>query len=968
MVAKETIRNFFVRRFYGSKPRPLIFIVVFSISGSLALIFIRAAVPSSPIEPETRTVTGNVSVINDSGASNGKAIRFTTTPNQSLTRIRAAFYYPWFSEAWNQQGFNPFTNYTPSLGYYSSTDAAVISSHVDELIYAGMNSAIYSWWGQGSKEDTRFTSYLNATGSRALKWAVYYECEGNTSGGTCGSVGGPAPGVASIQSDLSYIRTKYASDPHYMYFSNKPVVFVYGDGSDSCTTATNWKTANTNLGSPFFIVLKVFGGYAGCADQPDNWHQYGPASAQDVQAGHSIAISPGYWKKGCQPINGGSCTQGGTQPYLARDLTRWQQNVTNLKNSTLPIQLVTTFNEWGEGSIIESANEWSSASGHGSYIDILHNTLASTPDTQAPTAPTNLTAMAVSVSQVNLSWMASTDNVGVAQYEILRNDSVINTVSPTNSASDTTVAANTAYTYTVLAKDAAGNRSPNSNSATVTTPDASTCTTAPTAPTNLVTSAPPSGSSVNVSWNASVPGQNCTLGSYLIFRSVSGGGSSLAATVPSTNLSWVDTGVTYGTTYIYYLVAQDTNSPPHQSPSSSSLSITTPTCIDAVVPNNPPGLVYASTTSSVTLTWQAANDAGACGVAGYRVYQVVSGSDVEIANVLAGQSLTVTRAGLTAGTDYTFRVKAYDSSSPVNMSTPSSISATTQTGGAGIVIAIAGDIQKPRSDLHYALDTVNVIKNQINPAYILGLGDMQYESGSISDFQNYYSRTYGQAGVGSKVYPTPGNHDYATSGATGYYSYFNAGNNTINGNTVAGPANSGYYAFNVGTNWRVYSMNSETAGSTATIQNNFLINDITSNAKACSIMFYHKPYYDYGTTHDGDGDSTLPWLKSFYDRNGDVVLTGHEHNYQRFKMTNPYTNVEDTARGLRSWVVGTGGADNLYGGFGSTLHGADSLIVASNGSSAWGVLKMVLHDNNYDWEFLPINTGGYTDSGSGQCH
>ena len=108
------------------------------------------------------------------------------------------------------------------------------------------------------------------------------------------------------------------------------------------------------------MVLKVFAGYRTCATQPQNWHQYAPEVAADHQAGYSYSISPGFWQKG-QAVR------------LGRDLARWEQNVRDMVASRAPWQVVTTFNEWGEGTAVESAVEWESPSGYGAYLDALHN-------------------------------------------------------------------------------------------------------------------------------------------------------------------------------------------------------------------------------------------------------------------------------------------------------------------------------------------------------------------------------------------------------------------------------------------------------------------------------------------------------------------------------------------------------------------------------------------------------------------
>jgi hypothetical protein len=120
--------------------------------------------------------------------------------------------------------------------------------------------------------------------------------------------------------------------------------------------ADRWKQANS-VGA--YIVLKVFLGYRSCASQPDGWHQYAPAVADDNQAPFSFTISPGFWKVG-------------ESQRLARDITRWRQNIYDMIMSNAFFQLITTFNEWGEGTAVENASEWSTASGHGEYLDALH--------------------------------------------------------------------------------------------------------------------------------------------------------------------------------------------------------------------------------------------------------------------------------------------------------------------------------------------------------------------------------------------------------------------------------------------------------------------------------------------------------------------------------------------------------------------------------------------------------------------
>jgi hypothetical protein len=268
---------------------------------------------------------------------------------------RGTFYYSWFPEAWNQGGYNPATQYHPSAGYYSTT--SMLAAHVQSMLYGGFNFAVSTWWGQGSKEDSRFGPLLTAGHGTGLMITPYYEAEGNAISGVSGS---PNPTSAQITSDLNYLAAHYIDDPNYLWISGKPAIFAYGDGTDSCATASRWAAANVAAATHFYVVLKVFSGYATCADQPDNWHQYGPATATDSQGTHSYTVSPGFYKF------------GESSPRLVRDPARWLQEVQTMNCSSAAFRLVTTFNEWGEGTAVESATEWASTSGHGSYLDALH--------------------------------------------------------------------------------------------------------------------------------------------------------------------------------------------------------------------------------------------------------------------------------------------------------------------------------------------------------------------------------------------------------------------------------------------------------------------------------------------------------------------------------------------------------------------------------------------------------------------
>ena len=286
-------------------------------------------------------------------------------PSDSSLPLRAAFYYPWFPEAWTQLNITPYTKYSPTLGYYDSSSPTVIRQQISAMQYGNISAGIASWWGQGTATDARVPTILSATAGTGFKWSLYYEPEGQG-----------LTAVAQIAGDLAYIQTRHASDPSFLHIGGKFVVFVYGDPTDDCTTADRWKQANT-FGA--YVVLKVFPGYTSCASQPESWHQYAPAIASSAQRTYSYSISPGFDKVG-------------EATRLARDLARWQTNVTAMAASSASFQLVTTFDEWGEGTSVESAAEWASASGYGAYLDALHNSPVGASTTPSPTATRTATA------------------------------------------------------------------------------------------------------------------------------------------------------------------------------------------------------------------------------------------------------------------------------------------------------------------------------------------------------------------------------------------------------------------------------------------------------------------------------------------------------------------------------------------------------------------------------------------------
>lgn len=286
----------------------------------------------------------------------GGAIRAFRGPvadtSQPAFPIHASFYYAWYPEGWTRGPAYPYTLYHPTLDFYDADDPHVVRSQVDAMLYAHLDAAIYSWFGEFGVPDTdaRFWRYLAASRTTPLRWAIYYEREGYGD-----------PSIEKIHADLEYVRDRYATQPAYLKVDGRFVVFVYGSAADSCAMADRWHEANAGIGA--YIVLKAFAGYLDCAAQPDGWHQYSAAQAEYEAPPSSFMISPGF-DENSEPA-----------PRLPRALPEWRQSIADMVASAMPWQLVLTFNEWAEGTAVESAREWSSPSGYGAYLDALHDEL-----------------------------------------------------------------------------------------------------------------------------------------------------------------------------------------------------------------------------------------------------------------------------------------------------------------------------------------------------------------------------------------------------------------------------------------------------------------------------------------------------------------------------------------------------------------------------------------------------------------
>ncbi len=303
-----------------------------------------------------------------------------------------------------------------------------------------------------------------------------------------------------------------------------------------------------------------------------------------------------------------------------------------------------------------------------------------------------------------------------------------------------------------------------------------------------------------------------------------------------------------------------------------------------------------------------------------------------------GTAPTATRTPTSTGPTRTPTRTPTSASNPTATPTRTSTLAPTVTSSAGDAVLVgAGDISTCSDNNDEAtaklLDGIS--------GTVFNAGDNAYSSGTLSEYTNCYDPTWGRHKARTKS--SPGNHEYQTSGASGYFQYFN--------NPPA------YYAYNLGA-WRIYSLNSEIDTSASGAQGSWLQSDLSANPKQCVLAYWHRPRWSSGSTHGSASDMQALW-QILYNAGADVVISGHEHNYERFAQMN--ATGATVSQGLREFVVGTGGVGHY--GFASALSSSEV-----RNSSTFGVLKMTLHSGSYDWQFVPIAGSTFTDSGSANCH
>jgi hypothetical protein len=479
-------------------------------------------------------------------------------------------------------------------------------------------------------------------------------------------------------------------------------------------------------------------------------------------------------------------------------------------------------------------------------------------------------------------------------------------------------------------------------------------TVVPNAPVNLT--ATPGNSTVSLSWT---PNSEGDLAGYTVYRStstpVSTGGVPLNSTL-LTVPGYVDTNVINGITYYYAITATDLSA--NVSAPSAEASAT------PGVPNQPPS-VNAGPDQTIALP-------GGATLNGIVTDDAFPGSSLTVAWSLANgppnatvlfsnQTAAVTSVVFPRDGTYTLRLTASDGLAPaVSDDVVVAVSDPTLVGAGDIVPdCTTGQSIADAAATAALLDAI--------PGTVFTLGDNAYQSGSAQQFAQCYDATWGRHKARTR--PATGNHDYQSANGTPYFDYFNgAGNQTGS----AGDRNGGYYSYDIGA-WHVVVLNSECAAAPASPlglwqeggcavgspQETWLRADLAAAATNNIIAIWHKPRFS-SSASDATDAFTQPLWQALYDYGADIALGGHWHNYERLAPTDA-DGVRNDDYGIRQFVVGTGGVP--MSGFGTIRSTSE---VRSN--TANGVLKLTLHADSYDWQFVPIPGDTLNDSGTASVH
>ncbi len=297
---------------------------------------------------------------------------------------------------------------------------------------------------------------------------------------------------------------------------------------------------------------------------------------------------------------------------------------------------------------------------------------------------------------------------------------------------------------------------------------------------------------------------------------------------------------------------------------------------------------------------------------------------------------------------------------PACRSLPATVTSSTHPPGTTTasrpILVGAGDVADCDSQGDEATAALlDVALSQAEEGVVFVAGDAAYPDGTEQQFADCYHPSWGRHK--ERTRPAVGNHEYHTPDAKGYFGYFG---------DAAGPAGAGYYSYDLGA-WHVVVLNSncEAIGGcqAGSDQESWLRADLAAHPAACTVAYWHHPLFTSGTTHGGTSD-VQPFWQALYEHGAEVVINGHEHNYERFAPQDPMGNADP--EGIRQFVAGTGG--------GSLYHlGPPAPHSEMGWTDGVGVLKLTLHPRSYTWEFISYERefsgeGSLHDSGTEQCH
>jgi acid phosphatase type 7 len=304
---------------------------------------------------------------------------------------------------------------------------------------------------------------------------------------------------------------------------------------------------------------------------------------------------------------------------------------------------------------------------------------------------------------------------------------------------------------------------------------------------------------------------------------------------------------------------------------------------------------------------------------------------------------------------------------------------TPSRAAPSVVVAAVGDIAygQDTPDAPCRDDSVARLTASLDPDAVLLLGDIQYECGELSDFETFFDRFWGS--LKPWLHPAIGHHEYGVDdepddlcyglpkGAPGYWAYF--GDAATPREPGCRLSCAGYFSFDLGA-WHLIALNSVCSATpggceAGSPQEQWLRADLAAHPSSCTLAFLHDPRFSSG--RGGDQTKVQALWDALYDAGADLVLAAHDHHYERFMPMDPQGQ-PDHARGLRSFVVGTGGRSHLQ------LPETRRVGSEVANDDTFGVLRLELQNGGYAWEFVPEigdetdASAVFTDAGSAACH